>query len=142
MTNEIMKRDQINSMIATESGASFCSIDLETADRATQAKIYNAINNPENKIADYINRKIKVRDVLIEVMDIANEETGELSQAPRVVLIDDEGRAYQSVSIGMFQAVKAACKVFGAPSWEPPLEVLIKQKAVGKGSMLTFDVVG
>ena len=116
----------------------YCSV--KGGDRATKAKVYNAMNNPEHKVGDMINKTINVKDVLVEIIELANEETGEIEEAPRVVLIDDKGQAYQAVSQGIFSAVKNAIQVFGAPTWEEPLPCLIKQVPVKSGSMLTFDI--
>lgn len=125
----------------SEAGASYCSI-VPTGDRTNDAKIFAALNNPEYRIADYINKKIAVENFLIEIQEILNDETGEIERAPRVVLIDEKGKAYQSVSVGMLNAVKNAVQVFGMAPWEPALQVEIKQRPTKSGSMLTFDVVG
>ena len=132
--------ENIGALQAQGVGASYCSIKADPADRDAAGRVFNALNNPEHRVADFINKKISVKDVLVEIAEVVNEDTGEVEQAPRVVLIDEKGEAYQSVSVGMFTAVKNAIKVFGAPTWEPPLGIVIKQKAVGKGSMLTFDI--
>lgn len=116
----------------------YCSV--QGGDRKTKALVYNASNNPEHKVADFINKTIMVKDVLVELIQIENEETGELEEAPRVVLIDDKGKAYQAVSAGMFSAIKRAIQIFGQPTWEDPLPMLIKQVSVKNGSMLTADV--
>lgn len=138
---EIIKADaNIGGLVAQGVGASFCSINADPNDRKAASKVFNALNNPDHRVADFINKKIAVKDVLVEISEVVNESTGEIETAPRVVLIDDKGEAYQSVSVGMFGAVKNAIKVFGQPTWEPPLDVIIKQKPVGKGSMLTFDI--
>lgn len=121
-------------------GKMACSIK-PTGNRKEDAKIFAALNNPEFRIANFINKTIKVQNVLVEIREILNDETGEIETAPRVVLISDDGKAYQAVSKGIFNAVKNACEVFGSAPWEPPLEIEIKQIAVGKGSMLTFDVI-
>lgn len=122
-------------------GKMVCSIQ-PTGNRKEDAKIFAALNNPEFRIANFINKRIKVANVLVEIREILNEDSGEIETVPRVVLISDEGKAYQAVSTGIFNAVKSAFQVFGAAPWEPPLEIEIKQIAVGKGSMLTFDVIG
>ena len=122
-------------------GKMVCSIQ-PTGNRKEDAKIFAALNNPEFRIANFINKRIKVANVLVEIREILNEDSGEIETVPRVVLISEEGKAYQAVSTGIFNAVKSAFQVFGAAPWEPPLEIEIKQIAVGKGSMLTFDVIG
>lgn len=122
-------------------GAMVCSIE-PTGDRKKDAQIFGALNNPEFRLANFINKRIKVENVLVEIRDLLNEETGEVETAPRVVLIDEDGKAYQAVSKGIFNAVKNAYTIFGQAPWTPALEIEVKQVAVGRGSMLTFDVVG
>ena len=123
----------------SENAASvYCSV--QGGDRKTKALVFNASNNPEHKVADYINKVINVKDVLVEIIQVENEETGVLDEAPRVVLIDDKGEAYQAVSAGLFAAIKRAIQIFGEPTWDEPLPMLIKQVSVKRGSMLTADV--
>lgn len=134
-TQEIVSISQELSENAT---TSFCSIQGGT--REAKAQVYNAANNPTHKVGDYINKVINVRDVLAEQIEITDEETGVVENAVRVVLIDDKGESYQAVSTGIYNALKRAIQVFGAPTWDEPLPCLIKQVSVGKGSMLTFDI--
>lgn len=122
-------------------GRMVCSIK-PTGDRKKDAQIFSALNNPEYRLANFINKRLKIANVLVEIRELMNDETGEIETAPRVVLISDEGKAYQAVSKGVFNAVMNACTVFGNAPWEPALEIEVKQVAVGRGSMLTFDVVG
>ena len=102
--------------LSTESNTTYCSI--QGGDRKTLARVYNAANNPEHKVGDYINKVINVKDVLVEIIDIENED-GTVEQAPRVVLIDEKGEA---------------------PTWDDPLPMLIKQVSVKNGSMLTVEI--
>lgn len=142
MSENAITKANVGQLIAEGVGASYCSIEADRNDRAKAAKVYNALNNPEFRVSDFINKDIAVSDVLIEVSEIMNEDTGAIDTVPRVVLIDDAGKAYQSVSVGMFNCVKNAIKVFGEPTWEPALVFTIKQKPTKNGSMLTADIKG
>lgn len=139
MANELAKTN-INTMLAQDAGTTYCSIEIDPKDRKSAAKVFDALNNPTFQVADYINKSIEVSNVLLEVAEIVNEDTGEVTRAPRVVLIDAQGNSYQAVSIGMFNAVKNAFRCFGAAPWEPALVFDIKQKPVKNGSMLTANV--
>ena len=88
-----------------------CSVDA--VDPETKAIVFNAANNPDHKVKDFVNKQIAVKDIYAETIEIANEETGEIIKVPRI---------------------------YGAPTWEPPLKVVIKQKSVGKGSMFTLQM--
>ena len=115
-----------------------CSIKAETAEE--KALVFNAANNPQHKVADFINKKIMVKDIYAETLELVNKETGEVDKAPRIVLIDEAGEAYECVSVGMFSALKKLIATFGEPTWEQPIPVVIKQEKVVNGSMLTISV--
>lgn len=116
----------------------FCSIDA--VDRETKAIVFNAANNPDHKVKDFVNKTIDVKDIYAEIIEIVNEETGEITKVPRIVLIDDTGLAYECVSVGMYAAIRKIVAIYGAPTWEPPLTVTVRQKSVGKGSMFTLQM--
>ena len=124
----------------TSAQLSFCSMKAESQDE--KAKLYNAMNNPEKRLADCINMKIRAKDLFIEIVNCTNEETGETNACPRIVIIDEKGVAYQAVSIGIYSALKKAIQVFGAPTWEQPVTFEVKQITKGNRKMLTLNVVG
>lgn len=134
---ELAKMD-VRQELSAESPSTYCSV--QGGDRKAKALVYNAMNNPTHRVGDCINKKLLIKDVLAEVIELENEETGELQQVPRVVLIDEKGESYQAVSTGIFNAVKKAIAVFGAPTWDEPLPIVIKQVSLGKNQMLTFDI--
>lgn len=138
MTENAMMKVNLAQEMSENASSIFCSV--QGGDRKAKAAIYNAANNPDHKVGDFINKVIMVKDVLVEQIELADEQTGELEVCPRVVLIDDKGKAYQAVSVGIFNAVKTAIQVFGAPTWDEPLPMLVKQVPVKNGSMLTLDV--
>lgn len=115
-----------------------CSVKAE--DAASKAIVFNAATNPDYKVKSCINKKIRVKDLYAESIEVVNEETGEIVNVPRIVLIDDEGASYECVSVGMFSAIRKLVAVYGEPTWDPPLEVTVKEKPVGKGSMLTLQM--
>lgn len=118
--------------------AAFCSVKTETMQ--DKALVFNAANNPQHKVSDFINKKIMVRDVYAETLELVNKESGEVEKAPRIVLIDENGEAYECVSVGMFSALKKLIATFGEPTWDEPIPVVVKQEKVANGSMLTLSV--
>lgn len=127
----------IKELSQPESNA-FCSIKEDSLE--AKKLVYNASNNPTHKIDDYINKEIALKDVFVEIIELANENTGELEQAPRIVLIDDKGESYQCVSNGIFGSLKKLMAIFGEPTWEDPIHVVVKQVKVKRGTMLTLEV--
>ena len=123
----------------TSAQTQFCSLTAST--REEKAALYNAMNNPDKRLADCINMKIEARDLYIEVVNCTNEETGEVNACPRIVIIDKDGVSYQAVSIGIYSALKKVIQVFGAPTWTDPVVLGVKQITKGNKKMLTLNVV-
>lgn len=147
MTNEETTSLSIMNIGAAEPGAMVTSIQLDASDRATSAKVYNALNNPNEKISAHINEEIEVKDYLVEMTRIQDtddfdNELETYSDVPRVVLISPDGTSYQAVSLGMATAVRNMIVACGDAPWEPALRIKIKQVPTKKGSMLTVEMVG
>lgn len=122
----------------TSAQTQFCSMKAESHE--DKAKLFNAMNNPDKRLADCINMTIPVKDLYIEIVNCTNEETGEVNACPRIVLIDDKGTSYQAVSIGIYSALKKAIQVFGAPTWKNSVKMEVKQITKGSKKMLTLNV--
>lgn len=123
----------------TSAQTQFCSMKAESKEE--KAALYNAMNNPDKRIGDCINMTIAARDLYIEVVNCTNEETGEVTACPRIVIIDDKGVSYQAVSIGIYSALKKVIQVFGVPTWDEPVRLEVKQITKGSRKMLTLNVV-
>lgn len=102
----------------TGKGAGWCS--LAAVDDRDKVTLFNAVTTPE-KLSDQINKQIVLRHIYVEVVQVTSEETGEMVNAPRIVLIDDKGNGYQSVGTGIYNAVKRIIGIFGDPAdWTMP----------------------
>lgn len=126
-------------IIQQDATQSFTSMSLETIE--DKARFYNAVSNPDERLRDHINEVIAVKDVFVEMVECANEETGETTLAPRIVLIADDGKTYQCVSTGIFAALKRLFAIFGAPTWETPIRLKVKQVSNKQKQLLTLAVV-
>lgn len=122
----------------TSAKTTFCSLSADT--REEKANLFKAMNNPEKRLGDCINMVIMAKDIYCEVVDCLNQQTGEVTQCPRIVIIDDKGIGYQAVSIGIYSALKKIIQVFGSPTWNEPIPLEIKQITKGDRKLLTFDV--
>ena len=117
---------------------SYCSIKGDT--REAKVAMYNAINSPDHKLSDFVGKKLNIKDISIERVENPSDETGEMVANARVVLIDENGESYTCVSSGIYSAIKKLVAVFGEPTWEQPIPVVVKQEKVANGSMLTLSV--
>lgn len=131
------------SLVPAEGGESkpyFCS--FVPANKEDRARLYRAMTNPEHKISDCINQEIKLVDVFVELVEMPNEETGEVSQVPRCVLFAEDGHTYAATSSGIYNALRRLSMVYGAPHWAEPIPVVIRQLQMGAKRFYTLDVIG
>lgn len=123
----------------TTAKTQFTSMVAETDE--AKAKLFNAMNNPDARISDMINKQIRAKDLYIEVVNCTNTETGEVTACPRIVIIDDKGKSYQAVSVGIYSALRKVIQVYGAPTWEKPITLEVRQITKGVKNMLTLNVI-
>lgn len=118
-------------------GKGFCTMTAE--DKKAKITLYNACSNPD-KISAVIGKKIELLHFYVEVVQVVSEQTGELVNVPRCVLIDKNGKGYQAVSIGMYNSLKRIVSMFGLPdTWDSPLAVEVQQIETKKGR--TFNLL-
>ena len=116
----------------------YCSLKANTIEE--KKKLYNAQNSPDGKLADMINMEIDVKDVYVEIVKLTDQNTGEEINAPRIVLIDKDGKSYQCVSVGIFKCLAKIFNLFGTPdTWKTHLTLKVKQVKTNKGSALTLE---
>lgn len=118
-----------------------------------KAERFNAISDPKHRLGDVINQVIWIKDVFIEVIELARtddkgnavlDETGApiMDTAPRIVLIDRDGETYQAVATSVLNQLYRMFNDFGQPTWEPAIPVEIKQRSIGTNRVYTFKVRG
>lgn len=143
--NELAVHGQQGEMMAADQSQRYYSI--VPSNRKEAVDIYNAVNNPDERLADHINKTIKVKHILIETVEIAKEDSDnpfdDKDIVPRTVVIDHKGVSYVAVSFGIFNSMKRIVQMFGEPStWEEPVTIEVKQIKKGNNSILTLNIVG
>lgn len=136
----LMTMDEDSSFVAdlTTRQTTFCSMVAKTVQE--KALLFKAMNNPEKRLGDCINMKIMAKDLFCEVVTCINQQTGKMQDCPRMVIIDENGVSYQAVSLGVYSGIKKLIQVFGEPTWEEPLPLIVKQITKGEKKLLTFDL--
>lgn len=117
---------------------SYCSMKADTEE--DKIKMFNALNGSSDRITDCINMELNIKDVYIETVVCKNEFTGEETTCPRTVLIDEDGKGYSAVSIGVFSSLKKLFQVFGTPTWEKPITIIPKQITKGDKKITTLSI--
>lgn len=122
----------------------YCSIENQDS-QEEKIKIFNAINGNGKKIASMIGKTINLKDVVAHPVQLMDENTGEIIDTVRVVLIDDSGESYAGVSAGIMNSLQKMFMIFGEPkSWDKPIKVEIQQQQTrnGNNKVNTLAVVG
>lgn len=109
-------------------------------DPKTKALVFNALAMPE-KVVDILNKTIWLKNVAIQNIEIANEETGEVSFVHNVILFDEQNKAYSACSEGVYGAINRLFGLYGHPStWLDPLPVKIVEQR-GKGARRFYSLL-
>lgn len=114
-------------------------VSFRAEDMKSKVRLFNAMNQPKYKVSDMINKKIKLKDVIL--MNVTMEgEDGEQDIGIRSVLIDADGNAYNATSNGIFSSLTNLYMIFGTLHFEEPLEILISQIPTKRGSTLSITL--
>lgn len=114
-------------------------VSFRAEDMKSKVRLFNAMNQPKYKVSDMINKKIKLKDVIL--MNVIMEgEDGEQDTGIRSVLIDADGNAYNATSNGIFSSLTNLYMIFGTLHFEDPLEIMISQIPTKRGSTLSITL--
>lgn len=141
-----MVEENDNGFIAdlTTKKTMFCSVKAETQDE--KIALYNAVQNPTKRISECANLEINVKNIICETVlcrvkdKQTGAETGEVTECPRIILIDDKGVSYTSVSYGIFSSVKMLISIFGVPTWNKPIKVIPTEIHKNEKRILTLKL--
>ena len=95
---------QMQAFTGSETSDMFVSFDPVAPD--DKIKLYNAINAPETRIADMVNKPICLTDVIMVKCKINDRGRSAERDAIRVILIDDQGETYAATSSGITNSVR------------------------------------
>lgn len=121
----------------TTRSQAMCTKEADTFEG--RGALYNAINKPQHKLSDFINKTIRVEDVYMEIVEMEGRD-GEKQKGVRTVLFDVNGESYACVSGGIYNALKKLAATFGAPTWKGGLPLEVVQIKKGDRSILTLNV--
>lgn len=112
--------------------------DMDLSDMSTARDFYNAVSQPDVALKECVNIPIAMTHVSIEVCEVHSEQNGDVI-APRVVIMDEDGKSYQAVSVGVYQSLKRIFALFGTPdTWSEPLTVVPMLTSTKKGQVLSL----
>jgi hypothetical protein len=146
------EQNKETALVATEGGTSlqesfegaadvfYCSIPNDGS-RETAIKIYNAMNNTTGKIVD-LKAPIIVTDIIAHNIQLVDEETGEMNDATRCVLITEDGQGYECVAGGVVSSIKKIVGIVGRAPWTPGIKMMPREVRTRKGyRTLTIELI-
>lgn len=147
MTNE-MTRPEANTVamaVADVMNTGVSYTDMNLTDRKQAIAFYNATANPDMKLKEHVNEVIDLVHVSVECAEVnAQLEDGSVGKsiAPRIVLIDKDGKSYSCVSTGIYNSLKRLFALVGNPdSWAEPVKVKPVLISTKKGQVLSLILV-
>lgn len=106
---------------------------VKGSDIEAKKTVFSAVNDAE-PLADHLGETIDVVDIVAHKVEVANEETGEIGEATRIVLLTSDGRALASVSVGIQGAVRNILAFLGEPSsWDGAVKLVPVERKGRRG---------
>lgn len=148
MSNEIeimenaTATDVVDEIRSLASGAPTMYNSIKGEDFEARKKTYSAVSSAK-KIRESLGKKINLENIIVQPIEVADENTGEISKQPRVILIDADGTAYYGISGGLFRSVGDVIGMLGEPeTWPAPLPVVVKEmQGRGANRFYTIELV-
>lgn len=117
-----------------------CYSSLVPSSREEQKLFFNAKENPQYKVSDFINKTFAFSNIFMEKTEIMEKDengnpTGVVTDAIKTVFITNDGVGIVSTSKGIANAVYGLIQVFGTPdTWEEPMVVEVQQVELKNGN--------
>ena len=128
----------MNELVLKDAGDTYSSISM--VDAVNKGALVNAMLGNGTPLRDIVGKVIKIKDVFIQMIEIA-DENGEYFSAPKIVLIDVDGFCYSCTSGGVLTALKTIMAIYGMPTWEEGVSVMVCEKTTTKKrKILTLEV--
>lgn len=121
-------REEIASL---DSGDSGVYSSIEGNDFESRLKVASAVTDSK-PIREHLGKVIKLANVVIQAVSMVNEQTGEMEEVPRVILIDDAGNSFHAISGVILKDVQNLIGILGKPAeWPSPVKVAVKEEQSG-----------
>jgi hypothetical protein len=114
------------------------SLDVDSADG--KRAFLTAQQDCDFRLVECVNQPIHVANYLVHDVELSNRETGELTPAVRLVLVDVNGKSYECVAATLLRSFQRIVYLYGRPPWNPPRVLTPKTKKKGEFSIYWFDV--
>lgn len=124
-----------------DSSAAFYST-IKGTDFAAR-KLIAAAQTKSVSLADNLGAEIALRNFIVQSVNLEDDKTGEVNEAPRVTLIAEDGTAYHATSVGLLSALRNVIATLGEPdSWPEALPIkVVEQRGRSGYRFMTIELV-
>lgn len=125
--------------LTREGGTMYSSIKSDDFD--TRRAVFTAVTSPE-KVDEHLGKVIKLANIIVQEIEMEDEQTGKMDLVPRVILMDENNKAYVGMSTGLYRSVQNLIGILGEPStWPAPVPIKVVQAKSSRNSMFKFFTV-
>lgn len=105
-------------------------------------KLIAAAQTKSQPLADHLNKEISLRNFIVQSVTLEDEK-GNVNEAPRVTLIDEDGTAFHATSVGLLSALRNIIATLGeADTWPEALPVrVVEQRGRNGYRFMTIELV-
>lgn len=103
--------------------------------------LYNIAEGGTRQLRECVNQELLIEHLYCDTIYMKDEETGEVRDTPRIILIDTDGNGYRATSMTVYRSMQRICNIFGMGPWNPPLKIKPELQTRGKNQMLTIKLL-
>lgn len=112
-----------------DQGGELASFDTRTVEG--RQLLQKCEEEPDKKVKEMANLKLKLRHVYAQRIELTRPETGESVPALRICLITTDGQVHPCVSEGVRQSIWRLIRGHGLPPWKAGIPVTVSLKTLG-----------
>lgn len=106
---------------------------IDTSTREGKIKLYSALQNAE-KLDEHLNEPLNMTNAVAQAVQVTDDQTGEISNTVRVIIVTDEGKVYAAISPTLVAGLNTMFGIFGTPNtWTEPLCIKIIERRSRRG---------
>ena len=148
MSTEIVSMDSTapdNSIASQITAMRTGNIDIYTgvkpvsfADRVAMMKAVSG----SAPVAENLNQVFNVVNIIIQSLEMADEQTGEMGQVPRITFVTADNKSFSAISGVLLRDVKLLLAVMGEPeNWGGPVPISITREGTGSRKYFVLEVL-
>ena len=106
---------------------------IDTSTREGKFKLYSALQNAE-KLDEHLNEPLNMTNAVAQAVQVTDDQTGEVSNTVRVIIVTDDGKAYAATSPTLAAGLNTMFGIFGTPNtWDAPLAIKVVERRSRRG---------